>query len=246
MDFEVPGEIQQILDSLDAFIEAEIKPLEAEHPQFFDHRREYVRTNWDADGTPNQPWADGNDAVFGGGTGGAAGTVTVSGTVSPNTLTFDQPNSGGNYTIGGGTIDVAYGGGITVNATGTTTIASKVTSTTTENYVSMSVNTVNAGSALTLSGGTSGDPIGWNYGLQYLGAGMLALSGTSQFGKSGVRNGPGISVPHDTGGKLVISGDVTLADLATFGLGRSNTMDITGSLSTTSGMSPKIPIVGRR
>lgn len=56
MDFEIPEEIRQILHALDAFIEAEIKPLEAENIRFFDHRREYARTNWEADGTPTEEW----------------------------------------------------------------------------------------------------------------------------------------------------------------------------------------------
>ncbi len=48
-------------------------------------------------------WADGNDAIFG--AGGAAGTVTVSGTVAPKSLWF-QATSSGNYSLTGGTIDL--------------------------------------------------------------------------------------------------------------------------------------------
>jgi alkylation response protein AidB-like acyl-CoA dehydrogenase len=58
MDFEIPREIRAKLDELDAFIEAEIAPLEREHPQFFDHRRENARTDWDADGTPRAEWEE--------------------------------------------------------------------------------------------------------------------------------------------------------------------------------------------
>ena len=58
MDFEIPPEIRAKLTELDAFIEKEIAPLEREHPQFFDHRRENARTNWDADGTPRQEWEE--------------------------------------------------------------------------------------------------------------------------------------------------------------------------------------------
>ena len=47
MDFTIPADIQQTLGELDAFIEHEIKPLEREHPQFFDHRREHARTDWE-------------------------------------------------------------------------------------------------------------------------------------------------------------------------------------------------------
>ncbi len=56
MDFSIPAEIESFLVELDAFIEREIKPLERENIQFFDHRRENARTNWDEDGTPRQEW----------------------------------------------------------------------------------------------------------------------------------------------------------------------------------------------
>jgi alkylation response protein AidB-like acyl-CoA dehydrogenase len=58
MDWNIPREIQAKLDELDAFIEREIAPLEREHPEFFDHRRENARTNWDADGTPRKEWEE--------------------------------------------------------------------------------------------------------------------------------------------------------------------------------------------
>src|SRR5689334_19795493 len=56
MDFDIPPELQDTLATLDAFIAAEIKPLEDANPQFFDHRREHARTNWDAGGIPNTEW----------------------------------------------------------------------------------------------------------------------------------------------------------------------------------------------
>jgi hypothetical protein len=34
-----------LLERIDAFIDRELAPLEAEHPQFFDHRREFARTD---------------------------------------------------------------------------------------------------------------------------------------------------------------------------------------------------------
>ena len=50
--------IVSVLDDLDAFIAAEIAPLEAEHPQYWDHRREHARTDWDAGGTPRREWEE--------------------------------------------------------------------------------------------------------------------------------------------------------------------------------------------
>lgn len=56
MDFTLPQAITDKLAELDAFIESEIKPLERENMQFFDHRREYARTNWEDDGRPSDAW----------------------------------------------------------------------------------------------------------------------------------------------------------------------------------------------
>ena len=58
MDFEIPADILRTLDDLDAFIEAEIKPLEQQDDniRFFDHRREWARTDFDNDGVPRADW----------------------------------------------------------------------------------------------------------------------------------------------------------------------------------------------
>jgi alkylation response protein AidB-like acyl-CoA dehydrogenase len=58
MDFELPAHLPPLLQSLDDFIEAEIKPLERANIQFFDKRREHARTNWDEDGTPTKEWEE--------------------------------------------------------------------------------------------------------------------------------------------------------------------------------------------
>jgi acyl-CoA dehydrogenase len=56
MDFDVPQPITDYLAELDAFIEREIRPLQDEHPEFWDHRREHARTDWEAGGTPREAW----------------------------------------------------------------------------------------------------------------------------------------------------------------------------------------------
>ena len=58
MDFDLPAEITDYLAELDAFIDAEIAPLEAENIQYFDHRREHARTDWDNDGLPRREWEE--------------------------------------------------------------------------------------------------------------------------------------------------------------------------------------------
>ncbi len=58
MDFSLPPELAAYLDELDAFIEAEIKPIENrdDNIRFFDHRREHARTDWDNEGLPRHEW----------------------------------------------------------------------------------------------------------------------------------------------------------------------------------------------
>lgn len=58
MDFAVPEDIQKTLDALDDFIEREIAPLQAQddNERFFDHRREWARTDFDNDGVPRPEW----------------------------------------------------------------------------------------------------------------------------------------------------------------------------------------------
>ena len=58
MDFKIPPEIAAYLVELDQFIEREIKPLERENDniRFFDHRREWARTDFDRGGLPRHEW----------------------------------------------------------------------------------------------------------------------------------------------------------------------------------------------
>jgi acyl-CoA dehydrogenase len=58
MDFAIPAELESYLAELDAFIAAEIKPLEQQDDniRFFDHRREWARTDFDKGGLPRPEW----------------------------------------------------------------------------------------------------------------------------------------------------------------------------------------------
>jgi acyl-CoA dehydrogenase len=58
MDFDLPADLTAYLAELDAFIEAEIRPLEQadDNIRFFDHRREWARTDFDAGGLPRPEW----------------------------------------------------------------------------------------------------------------------------------------------------------------------------------------------
>lgn len=57
MDFTTPGGVEDLLREIDVFVEERLRPIEAEHPRFFDHRREHSRTNWE-DGTPHPDWEE--------------------------------------------------------------------------------------------------------------------------------------------------------------------------------------------
>src|SRR5882757_2666273 len=58
VEFELPVELVQRLADLDDFIEREITPLQREddNERFFDHRREWARTDFEAGGTPRPEW----------------------------------------------------------------------------------------------------------------------------------------------------------------------------------------------
>src|SRR5262249_6120872 len=58
MDFEIPAAIRTYLRELDDFIQREVKPLEREHMQYFDHRREWARTDWERGGVPRREWEE--------------------------------------------------------------------------------------------------------------------------------------------------------------------------------------------
>ena len=58
MDFTLPEHLPELIAEMDAFIDAEIKPLEREHMQYFDRRREFARTDLENGGVPNRDWED--------------------------------------------------------------------------------------------------------------------------------------------------------------------------------------------
>jgi acyl-CoA dehydrogenase len=58
MDFTIPKEITDLLVRIDDFIEREIKPLQQQddNDRFFDHRREWARTDFEHGGLPRKDW----------------------------------------------------------------------------------------------------------------------------------------------------------------------------------------------
>jgi acyl-CoA dehydrogenase len=60
MDFAIPADIRATLDALDEFIEREIVPLQMQddNMRFFDHRREWARTDFEHGGVPREEWEE--------------------------------------------------------------------------------------------------------------------------------------------------------------------------------------------
>jgi alkylation response protein AidB-like acyl-CoA dehydrogenase len=60
MDFDLPADLVAYLAELDVFIAAEITPLEQadDNIRFFDHRREWARTDFENGGLPRHEWEE--------------------------------------------------------------------------------------------------------------------------------------------------------------------------------------------
>jgi alkylation response protein AidB-like acyl-CoA dehydrogenase len=60
VDLDLPSELTQRLADLDDFIEREIVPLQQQddNERFFDHRREYARTDFENGGVPRREWEE--------------------------------------------------------------------------------------------------------------------------------------------------------------------------------------------
>jgi alkylation response protein AidB-like acyl-CoA dehydrogenase len=54
----LPGDLPALLARIDSFIERELAPLQQEHPQYFDHRREFARTDIERGGIPQREWEE--------------------------------------------------------------------------------------------------------------------------------------------------------------------------------------------
>ncbi|PQE15843.1 acyl- dehydrogenase protein [Rutstroemia sp. NJR-2017a BBW] len=58
--FRLPAPLLTLLSEINTFIETDILPLQHsdDNNRFFDHRREYARTDWENGGTPRREWEE--------------------------------------------------------------------------------------------------------------------------------------------------------------------------------------------
>ncbi|WP_028652694.1 acyl-CoA dehydrogenase family protein [Nocardioides halotolerans] len=52
MDMSTPADVTKFIEDLDHFIDTQIKPIEEANPEYFDHRREFSRTDVERGGIP--------------------------------------------------------------------------------------------------------------------------------------------------------------------------------------------------
>ena len=150
---------------------------------------------WDASSTnwwdsASAAWTDGSNAVFGAGSGnGVAGTVTISGTVKPASIAFNETGDGNSYTLTGGTIDL-NGSVMTIRANVNATINSTLTN---GGIEKLGAGNLSLGGTNTLSGTTT------------VSAGTLTLGATSNntLGTVNVKGGA-------AGARLVVEGTTDL------------------------------------
>jgi acyl-CoA dehydrogenase len=58
MDWSIPEDVTSFIADLDEFIDTKIKPIEEANPEYFDHRREFSRTDLERGGIPTRRWRE--------------------------------------------------------------------------------------------------------------------------------------------------------------------------------------------
>ena len=58
MEWSIPEEVTELLSSIDEFIDRDLAPIEAANREFFDHRREFSRTDVQRGGIPTERWRE--------------------------------------------------------------------------------------------------------------------------------------------------------------------------------------------
>jgi autotransporter-associated beta strand protein len=177
--------------------------------------------NWTTDGgTTNSIWNDGDDAIFGGNPGvGAAGTITLSGTRTAGSLTFNAPASG-NFTIASTGSDMislsALNTTITQNAANAVTISAPIEG----NDTTLTLTNGVAGTGIVTISGAISEKNSHPLALTKTGSSNFVLSSASSnyTGATNINGGTltvngtiagGGAFNINTGGKLAGTGTVT-------------------------------------
>ena len=175
--------------------------------------------NW-WDGASDAGWtATTGTAVFGN-NNGAAGTVTVSGSMKTAALVFNAAGSG-NYTLTGGTVSLPSSSTITTNVDATI------------NSTVIGATWTKAGSGMLVLGGSN------NFGTNAItmSAGTLRVTSTNSLGSSALpkfgANGVALQFHIDGGGTLNFSNSLQFASAATGGTG---TIDVDNNGTGTNGV----------
>src|SRR5919112_1540837 len=58
MDMSIPEDVTAFLSELDEFIDTRIVPIQEANPEYFDHRREFSRTDVERGGIPTRRWRE--------------------------------------------------------------------------------------------------------------------------------------------------------------------------------------------
>ncbi|MCE9609888.1 MAG: autotransporter-associated beta strand repeat-containing protein [Chthoniobacter sp.] len=178
--------------------------------------------NWN-DGVGDVNWSNANpdSATFGGGSSGAAGTVTLGSGITAGSITFATPFGGGAYTIDTSTFALTLNTGITANESGT--IQSGV-----GGGISLGANnswSLGATKTLTVTSNISGT----GFSLAKSGAGTLLLSGTNTYDGGTALNGGVIAL--GSAGALGTVGTISFGG-GTLQFSAANTTDYSARFST--------------
>ena len=159
--------------------------------------------NWN-DGATDASWnsATPDDAVFGGGTLGASGTVTLGSAITAGSLTLGTPFGGGAYTIDTSTFGLTLNSGITANEDAT------IQSGAGGSVVLGADTTWDVADTKTLT--VSSDIGGGAFGLEKTGLGTLVMGGVGSYGGNTLITGGVLRVANSNA--LGTTGSVSLGN----------------------------------
>ena len=164
-------------------------------------------------------WVNGDDAIFGGGTAGAFGTVTLGSAITVGNITFNTPFGGGAYTIDTDTFGLTINTGITANEDATITTA-------TGSVILGGNNIWNVAATKTLTVNSVVTDGASSFSLDKQGTGTLVLAGAGTYDGGVTITAGALRATHNTalgtgaatvatGAALELANGITVANLIT-------------------------------